>query len=233
MIQLVSLDCAQTLIRTDWNPARIASAALREVFGPNDEHGIWVEKYVRLLQTRYPEYRLLCQSRDEGRCQQWWNDLAAEWGAGVGLTGRHLSAFLRAGDELTFGACSLAFSRFEDVVPALRAIQAAGYRMAVVSNWDITLSRVLRIYEIEQYFEIVLASDVEGFVKPDPRIFAELCRRASLEAAKILHVGDHPLEDVAAAKSAGMSALLIDRGGQAGPLRVTSLEQVLPWLQSQ
>ena len=52
--------------------------------------------------------------------------------------------------------------------------------------------------------------------KPDPAIFAPALELAGCAAAEALYVGDTPAEDLAAARAAGIPALLIDRAGGGG-----------------
>ena len=56
-------------------------------------------------------------------------------------------------------------------------------------------------------------SALVGVSKPDPAIFAEALRRLDAPAAAALHVGDHPRNDLAGARAAGLAALLLDRAG--------------------
>ncbi|MFD6951307.1 hypothetical protein A6A08_22855 [Nocardiopsis sp. TSRI0078] len=56
-----------------------------------------------------------------------------------------------------------------------------------------------------------------GFFKPDPRIYAHTARLLALPAASVLHIGDHPEEDVTAAGRAGMRTVYLDRAGRPLP----------------
>jgi putative hydrolase of the HAD superfamily len=97
-----------------------------------------------------------------------------------------------------------------------------GYRLIVISNWDITLRRVLRAVGIEDYFEFVFASLEEGVEKPEPGLF-EIARAAlGVSPAEVLHVGDDPVDDLGGAEAFGMRALLLDRTGRV-PGSITSL----------
>ncbi|MDK3161060.1 HAD-IA family hydrolase [Kamptonema cortianum] len=100
---------------------------------------------------------------------------------------------------------------YEDSHDALDAVEKAGLRMAVISNWDISLHRVLRMLGIYERFEVVVASLEEGVEKPDTKLFEITLDRLGLPADSCLHVGDDPLADGHGARSAGMSAVLIDR----------------------
>ena len=61
---------------------------------------------------------------------------------------------------------------------------------------------------------IVTAAAV-GAAKPDPRPFQVALERLGIDAAACLHVGDDPVTDIAGARAAGLSAVLLDRSGRA------------------
>ncbi|HXV76044.1 MAG TPA: HAD-IA family hydrolase [Candidatus Polarisedimenticolaceae bacterium] len=100
---------------------------------------------------------------------------------------------------------------FADVRPALARLRAAGIRLAVVSNWDSNLPRVLGMLGLAPYFEAVVISHVEGVEKPHPELFRRALARIGATADQALHVGDVPELDLAGAAAAGIDAVLVDR----------------------
>ena len=112
-----------------------------------------------------------------------------------------------------------AFSRaevwrvFPDTRPALDALAARGVSLAVVSNWDRRLPRILDDLELTGYFAAITVSSVEGVEKPDPEIFRRTLDRLGVAPHRALHVGDSPREDCRGAAEAGLEAVLIDRHG--------------------
>ncbi len=127
---------------------------------------------------------------------------------------------------------------FDDVDAALSGLAKLGYDLAVVSNWDSHLPRLLDRLNLERHFRRVFVSAIEGVEKPHARFFA--LASAGLEAApgEILHVGDRLREDYEGAREAGLAALWLDRHGhesEAGsrvePSHVIrSLSEVATWL---
>ena len=117
---------------------------------------------------------------------------------------------------------------YSDVLPTLEALAGRGLILAVVSNWDSHLPRLLDSTGLAGYFRAVSVSAIEGTGKPEPEIFRRTCARLSLRPAEVLHVGDSPREDVEGARGAGLAALLLDRGdlhpGVAD--RIRSLDQI-------
>ena len=99
------------------------------------------------------------------------------------------------------------------VVPALRQLRTAGYRLVVVSNSNGTLHRVLARLDLAPFVDVILDSAVEGIEKPDPRFFELALSRSGAQAERTVHVGDLYHVDVTGARAAGLSAILVDEGG--------------------
>lgn len=117
---------------------------------------------------------------------------------------------------------------YDDVLPALDALAHRGVRLAVVSNWDSRLPRLLKAMGIADRFAFVLTSAEAGVSKPHPEIFRMALRRLTLPAEAVVHVGDSLDDDVAGARAAGLHGLLLERGRTArhGPDLLTSLEEL-------
>ena len=106
------------------------------------------------------------------------------------------------------------YALFADVVPALQKLQADGYQMAVVSNFEAWLDALLDRLGVNGYFPVRVISGVEGIEKPDPAIFRIALERAGMSPEETVYVGDNPEFDVAPAAALGMFPVLIDRRGR-------------------
>lgn len=104
-----------------------------------------------------------------------------------------------------------AWAVYADVVPTLEDLRRRGAKLAVVSNWDSYLPKLLAALGLDRFFPVVVVSALEGTSKPDPEIFLRACRRLEVRPAEAIHVGDSVAEDLAGARAAGLSALLLDR----------------------
>jgi len=115
---------------------------------------------------------------------------------------------------------SIRFQAYADAAPALAALRDRGLRLVCVSNWDVSLARVLERCGLAAGLDAVVSSAEAGSRKPEPGIFVAALGAAGCEASEALHVGDTPEEDLAGARAAGIRALLIDRegGGDVGSL---------------
>jgi putative hydrolase of the HAD superfamily len=99
------------------------------------------------------------------------------------------------------------------VPESLAILRSLGLRLAVVSNSDGTVDRMLRDTSLRQYLDAVIDSAVVGCEKPDPEIFRHALRALDANPATTLHVGDLYDADVVGARRAGLHALLLDPFG--------------------
>jgi FMN phosphatase YigB (HAD superfamily) len=100
---------------------------------------------------------------------------------------------------------------------AVRALAAAGVRLAVTSNSDGTVEDHLARHEWVQVgpgpgvsVEVVTDSGIVGVGKPDARVFQATIDALGLPPDRILHVGDSAFYDVAGAAAVGMQAVHMD-----------------------
>jgi putative hydrolase of the HAD superfamily len=119
---------------------------------------------------------------------------------------------------------SLRFAPYPEVPGVLRALRAAGARLVVVSNWDVSLHDVLATTGLRPLVDAVLTSAELGTAKPDPAIFAAALEAAGgVPAAAALHVGDDEEADARGARAAGIPAVLVRRDGGPAPAGVRTI----------
>ena len=94
-----------------------------------------------------------------------------------------------------------------EVVDALRG----RFELAVISNFDGRLRMILEHLGISKFFSHVFLSSELGADKPDPEIFRRALRLSNVAAKEALHVGDDPLRDWEAARSAGLAVFELER----------------------
>lgn len=61
--------------------------------------------------------------------------------------------------------------------------------------------------DIEKYFDVVLISEWEGLRKPDPHLFYKALEKLEVSPHESVFIGDHPLNDVKAARNVGMKGI--------------------------
>jgi putative hydrolase of the HAD superfamily len=126
---------------------------------------------------------------------------------------------------------AIRFRAYPDAVPALRDLRARGIAAVCVSNWDISLADVLMRVGLAGLLDGVVSSAAARARKPDPAIFRPALELTGAEASETLHVGDTPGEDLAAARAAGIRAILLARepqaaGGSAEVPAISSLTEI-------
>jgi HAD superfamily hydrolase (TIGR01549 family) len=114
---------------------------------------------------------------------------------------------------------SIEFVLLPDAVPALDALGAEGYRLAVVSNWDCELPEELERLGIADRFEAVAVSALVGARKPSPGLFHWVLGRMGVAADRAVHCGDQPEPDCLGARQAGVRAVIVDRAGRHAEAR--------------
>jgi putative hydrolase of the HAD superfamily len=122
------------------------------------------------------------------------------------------------------------FRAYPEVPAVLARLRAGGARLAVVSNWDVSLHDVLERTQLRALVDAVVISAELGAAKPDPAIFRAALERLGATAGEAMHVGDSVEHDVAGARAAGLEAVLVARDGAQAPdgVRVVaSLEGLL------
>ena len=136
-----------------------------------------------------------------------------------------LGAALRAAGvelrELDRGAlrdallAALRFRPFGEVPGALAGLRAAGHRLVVVSNWDVSLHDMLRTTGLDRLVDGAISSAEAGERKPAPGIFRRALALAGATDGDgpALHAGDSLEFDVAGAVAAGLRPVLVARDG--------------------
>jgi REG-2-like HAD superfamily hydrolase len=222
-IRFVTFDCAGTLIQVDRPLVQLALMAA-------DEHGLSfgqreAQQFELLYVSRLAEFHRLNRLRSLDPLKGFWRSLSRDWLTRIGADPELAEVFRARVDELAFTLPSAMFSLYPDTLPCLEQLRDRGISMAVISNWDATLHRVLDMFGLSPYFTFELASLEEGMEKPDPRLFELALASLDAEPEQTAHVGDDPLDDVEGARSVGMRAVLIDRSGATGDA-IRSLEEL-------
>jgi HAD superfamily hydrolase (TIGR01509 family) len=107
------------------------------------------------------------------------------------------------------------------------------YRIAVISNADGKIDKVLARCGIADCFESITDSGIVGFEKPRAEIFAAALESMQARAEESLYVGDVYSIDYVGARNAGMKAVLFDVAGayrERELPRVESLGELERWL---
>ncbi|MBO67964.1 MAG: HAD family hydrolase [Acidiferrobacteraceae bacterium] len=95
---------------------------------------------------------------------------------------------------------------FPDAISAL--IKLSGrYPLVAITNGNANIEKL----GIAKFFVGQMSARKAGVLKPDPKIFDLACEIAGEVPSNLLHVGDHPVDDVLGAIDAGYQAVWLNR----------------------
>jgi putative hydrolase of the HAD superfamily len=188
----------------------------------------------RALEAAFPHaYRELFPQRFFGRSglqtsepreRRWWGRVVKRTFEQAGCAAPPPAAVAAGIEAFSRGA---AWRPCAGAVATLKELRARGLKLALVSNYDGRLHRVVEELGLRRFFDAVLVSSEVGWAKPSPWIYAAALAALGVAAGEALMVGDRPQEDVAGAQAAGLQALLYDPRGRApGPGSIHHLRQI-------
>lgn len=97
---------------------------------------------------------------------------------------------------------------FPNTYETLEQLKSRGYKLGLITNgYGDFQSRNFYALEIQDYFDVVLISEIEGIRKPDSAIFHRAAERLGVLPDECVYVGDHPVNDVAASRKTGMKGI--------------------------
>lgn len=130
---------------------------------------------------------------------------------------------------------SRSWQLFDDVLPCLEWLRAAGLLLAAVTNASgVHQRRKIADLGLSPFFDHIAIAGELGVAKPDPLMFHSACLGLGCDPAQTVHVGDKLDTDAIGARSAGLGAVWLDRDGTrrtgerapAGVHTVTSLDEL-------
>ncbi|MFF7994775.1 HAD family hydrolase [Kitasatospora xanthocidica] len=99
---------------------------------------------------------------------------------------------------------------YPDVRPALSRLRKAGLWVGIAGNQNAQVSGLLQGLGLPA--DAITTSAEWGVAKPNPRFFERVIEWAPGEPHEIVYVGDHPANDIAPAREAGLRAAHLRRG---------------------
>jgi putative hydrolase of the HAD superfamily len=101
---------------------------------------------------------------------------------------------------------------FDDAVPALRRVRAAGLAIVVFTNGNTDHQRFkLDRFGLSDEIDVLISSEMLPAGKPDPRAFLHALDLLQLAPSEAMMVGDSLEKDVRGALAVGIDAVLVDR----------------------
>lgn len=205
MIEMVFFDAGETLLRPYPSfPELFAKTCAKEGFTIDPDT-------VRSVQERLSSHMVevsggAASLSTEASLDFWtylYRRLLAELGLPEDLADRLYETF----------SDSRSYKLFDDVLPALQRIEADGFRLGLISNFEGWLEKMLVELEVGHVFDVSIISGLVGVEKPDRRIYEIALEEAGVPPSHCVHIGDSVRADMKPAIEVGMHAVLIDRPG--------------------
>jgi len=204
MIKAITFDAGNTLIRLSL-PVGVTYAAVAKRFGAS-LNPIDLELGFRAAWKTVPRLPDEAGPRtDDGRT--WWRDVVMQTLENARVEVEPFSDFFEAVyQEFTMpGVWRLEPGALE----LLQDLRRAGFRLGIISNFDLRLREILKQVGVLDLFEQIVVSSQVGAEKPSARIFEEALHRFAVEPAELLHVGDEEKADGDGARALGIQALVL------------------------
>lgn len=112
----------------------------------------------------------------------------------------------------------------------LNFLSRRGFLLGLMSNLSSIHKEPLARYDLERHFKATALSCDQGMMKPEPRLYLDLCTRLGVEPEEVLAVGDSLRNDVRGPRALGMQALLVSNRGDGKDERVIRDVSELGWL---
>lgn len=125
-----------------------------------------------------------------------------------------------------------------EAAEVLRALQARGLRVGIVSDCSAELPGYFAELPIAPHVDAAVFSFVTGHRKPEPENYLECCTMLGVEPGECVYLGDGGSDELAGARRVGMRAIHLDVADDAGGVvygrhvdwdgeRITTLTRVL------
>lgn len=212
MLRALFLDAAGTLIEPAESVAAVYARYAAAHGIPLDTARITAAFGELFSSTGHPEWAAHPQGDDAER--EWWRQLVSATlnrAAGRELDSDTVAACFEA--LFAHYADPAAWQVFPEVPEMQASARAAGFQLAVVSNFDRRLHGILAGHGL--HFDAVITSADARSRKPESAIFETALAAFHVDAAEVLHAGDSASADLAGAARLGITARLVKRPGYA------------------
>lgn len=132
--------------------------------------------------------------------------------------------------EVVFQECWTAFGEASawrvtpGVVNVIAALKFLSIKVAVLSNADARMHRVLEQKGLRKHFDAVFLSAEMGCRKPEAKAYAYAARMLGVPLTGLVHVGDSPKEDGEGPRDAGAMGVIV--GGRHAPEKCLRAERL-------
>lgn len=102
-----------------------------------------------------------------------------------------------------------------------------GYKKGIITNTPkVCAYEILKQFDLEKYFDVVITSDDVNKAKPDPEIVLKACEFLDVEPKEVVLVGDTN-SDVRAGKAAGCTVIGVNIGADYTVKDISELTRLI------
>ena len=120
-------------------------------------------------------------------------------------------------------------------IEVLRSLKERGLKLGLITNGAPAVQRhVIETLGLQHYLDHLVIGELEGYHKPDPRLFQRALELAGVKPKQMLYVGDSLITDVIGASRAGIPVAWLRLGDEQIPrsfpvpdYSITDLREVL------
>lgn len=101
-----------------------------------------------------------------------------------------------------------------DLYPHVKSVLEAlskDYRLVAITNGNADVFHPF--VGLASYFDFAVRADQVGVAKPNPELFETALKKADVDYTQMVHIGDHPIDDIAGASGAGIKSIWFNRHG--------------------
>ena len=97
---------------------------------------------------------------------------------------------------------------FPHIIEMLELLKSQKIALGMITNgYGQFQMNNIKALKIAEYFDVILISEWEGIKKPNPQIFLKAMEKLNVQPSESLFIGDHPENDVKAARNVGMKGV--------------------------
>lgn len=200
-IKAITFDAGGTLVHA-WPPVGTAYAEVLADHGIEADGEALQERFMQAYKkaTERPRDRIDLQAE-----RVFWRKVVAETVADVCPEDRLDPVF---NDLWNAYASSTRWRLYPGAKDTVHHCKESGFRVFLLSNADSRFRQTFEELGFNDLFEDLFISSEIGYEKPDPRIFHHVREKIACNPEQILHIGDSPFHDGAAATLGWKVAIL-------------------------
>jgi len=121
---------------------------------------------------------------------------------------------------------------FNGLIETLKTLRDQHFLLGIITNGRHEGQMAsLRALSIEEFFDVVLISESEGLAKPNSALFERALNRLGVKANEACYVGDHPTNDMEAARNVGLTTIwkknAVYKAGYSD-VEINDLSEIIP-----